>query len=311
MAASHGEFLYVSCETQHHLSGKGGKIGGRKGTADMEKATAFDFSPTNDSFLGITSLGRSDTLPGHHYGPAVRPYYLIHYILAGTGTFRVSDVEYHLHAGQGFLIEPNYQTYYVADKYTPWSYVWVGFTGKYADELVDQLGLSEDLPTFNNHYSYELVDCINHIMKLPPDKPENELLANSYLLRFLSFIARSKPINAPHTTLQKNQYVDQAIHYLSTHIATASTDQLARAVSLDRSYLSGLFKKTTGLTPSQHIRNFRITKARHLLESSQLTIDEIAQASGYEHANSFSRIFKRTYGLNPREYRKQAQGEHR
>ena len=98
----------------------------------MEKAVAFDYSPGKDSQLGITSVGRSDTMAGHRFGPAVRPYYLIHYILAGSGTFRVNGIDYHLHSGQGFFIEPNYQTYYIADELTPWSYVWLGFTGSYA-----------------------------------------------------------------------------------------------------------------------------------------------------------------------------------
>lgn len=74
---------------------------------------------------------------------------------------------------------------------------------------------------------------------------------------------------------------------------------------MDRSYLSILFKQATDLTPGQYIRNFRITKARHLLESSMLPIEKVAQQCGYDHANSFTRIFKQTYGMTPRKYRRQ------
>lgn len=270
----------------------------------MEKAVAFDYSPEKESQLGITSVGRSDTMAGHRFGPAVRPYYLIHYILAGSGTFQVNGVDYHLHSGQGFFIEPNYQTYYIADELTPWSYVWLGFIGSYATVLIQQLAISEQTPIFNNNHYYELADCVNQIIQHPLMNTATELRANSYLLRFLSLIADSTVVSG-HRATQRSPYVDRAIAYLAQHVTTASADQLARAVNLDRSYLSTLFKQSTDLTPGQYIRNFRITKARHLLESSMLPIEKVAQQCGYDHANSFTRIFKQTYGMTPREYRRQ------
>ena len=90
----------------------------------MERAIARDYTVSSQIEIGLTSVGRSDTMPGHKYGPAVRPYYLIHYILSGSGIFKVDNVTYHLHAGQGFLIVPNCRTTYIADKETPWSYIW-------------------------------------------------------------------------------------------------------------------------------------------------------------------------------------------
>lgn len=270
----------------------------------MEKAVAFDYSPEKESQLGITSVGRSDTMAGHRFGPAVRPYYLIHYILAGSGTFQVNGVDYHLHSGQGFFIEPNYQTYYIADELTPWSYVWLGFTGSYATALIQQLVISEQTPIFNNDHYYELADCVNQIIQHPLMNTATELRANSNLLRFLSLIADSTVVSG-HRATQRSPYVDRAIAYLAQHVTTASADQLAQAVNLDRSYLSILFKQATDLTPGQYIRNFRITKARHLLESSMLPIEKVAQQRGYDHANSFTRIFKQTYGMTPRKYRRQ------
>ena len=53
----------------------------------MERAIARDYTVSSQIEIGLTSVGRSDTMPGHKYGPAVRPYYLIHYILSGSGIF--------------------------------------------------------------------------------------------------------------------------------------------------------------------------------------------------------------------------------
>lgn len=272
----------------------------------MEKAISRDYAVSSNVELGLTSVGRSDTMSGHRYGPAVRPYYLIHYILSGSGIFKVNNVAYHLHAGQGFLIEPNYRTTYIADEETPWSYVWLGFTGKSAAAWIDQLNLSETSPVFNSDESYGLANCVNEILDLDSMTPENNLRALSCLFRFLSYIATGTIADVQQIKPKQNPYVTAAIHHVSHHLTTVTVDSLAQAVNVNRSYLTDLFKQNLDLTPSEYIRNFRITKARHLLESSELSIDQVAEHCGYQRTNSFTRVFKRTYGISPRQYRQQS-----
>lgn len=272
----------------------------------LEKAIARDYAVNPKIELGLTSVGRSDTMPEHKYGPAVRPYYLIHYILAGSGTFKVNNIAYHLHAGQGFLIEPNYRTTYVADKETPWSYVWLGFTGKSAATWVDQLNLSETSPVFSSDESYRLANCVNEILALNNLTPAKNLRAISYLFRFLSYIASGVVTNVQPIRPEQNHYVTQAIHHIGHHLTTVTVDNLAQAINVNRSYLTDLFKQDLDLTPSEYIRNFRITKARHLLESSDISIDQVAEQCGYQRTNSFTRVFKQTYGISPRQYRQQS-----
>ena len=76
----------------------------------MEDMQSINVPPAGESDLFLTTFGHSVTGPGHRYGPAVRSYHLIHFILAGKGTFQANQHTYCLHAGQGFLIEPDYQT---------------------------------------------------------------------------------------------------------------------------------------------------------------------------------------------------------
>lgn len=272
----------------------------------MEKAISRDYAVSLNTELGLTSVGRSDTMSGHRYGPAVRPYYLIHYILSGSGIFKVNNVAYHLHARQGFLIEPNYRTTYIADTETPWSYVWLGFTGKSAAVWIDQLNLSETSPVFNSDESYGLANCVNEILALDSMTPENNLRALSCLFRFLSYIATGTIADVQQIKLKQNPYVTAAIHHVSHHLTTVTVDSLAQSVNVNRSYLTDLFKQNLDLTPSEYIRNFRITQARHLLESSELSIDQVAEHCGYQRTNSFTRVFKRTYGISPRQYRQQS-----
>lgn len=246
----------------------------------MEIATSADFIVPASASLGITSIGRSDTMFGHFFGPSARPFYLIHYIISGSGTFEVNNIAYHLHAGQGFLIEPNYRTTYTADQETPWSYIWIGFAGNDAQQLIDQIKISEMMPVFDNVDSFGLVNCVNGILSLKELSPANNLLAQSYLLRFLSYIANSTLGKLSLPTSSQSSYVTVAIDYIGKNLSTISVDKLARGINVNRSYLAELFKKDMDLSPSEYIRNFRITKARHLLESSVLSIDNIAEQCG-------------------------------
>ena len=114
----------------------------------MENAIFIEFPEAEKEELHINNFGRSVTKPGHRYGPAVRSFYLIHYILDGEGEFSVNGASYRLRQGQGFLIEPDYLTTYTSDQERPWTYVWLGFSGRRAKSILNSIGLNQDSPVF-------------------------------------------------------------------------------------------------------------------------------------------------------------------
>jgi len=63
------------------------------------------------------------------------------------------------------------------------------------------------------------------------------------------------------------------------------------------------FKAATGYTPLDYVQTLRIEEAKQMLESSSVSVDDIACEVGYEDATSFRRLFKRSTGLRPHEYR--------
>lgn len=86
----------------------------------------------NQSLSGIPSIyfcGHEHCQPGHSFGPAVRPHYLIHVVLSGKGIFKHQGHTYSLKSGDSFLIKPMDSTYYEADRNNPWEYAWIGFNG--------------------------------------------------------------------------------------------------------------------------------------------------------------------------------------
>lgn len=72
----------------------------------MEDAYVLQLTGARFKDLYLCFCGMSKCEPNHSFGPAVRPNYIIHYILSGKGTYQVEDQKYELQGGQGFLIEP-------------------------------------------------------------------------------------------------------------------------------------------------------------------------------------------------------------
>ena len=85
--------------------------------------------------------------------------------------------------------------------------------------------------------------------------------------------------------------------------ADLSLSSLAASQSVSAGYLSSVFKKETGKTLSEYIREKRVKHASHLLKTTNLQIQTVALHCGIMDVHYFSKIFKKETGLAPKEYR--------
>jgi len=78
---------------------------------------------------------------------------------------------------------------------------------------------------------------------------------------------------------------------------------IAQSLNISPMYLSSLLKSLTGLTTQQHIHEKLIEKAKEKLSTTELSVSEIAFALGFEHSQSFSKLFKNKTKVSPLEFR--------
>lgn len=99
--------------------------------------------------------------------------------------------------------------------------------------------------------------------------------------------------------------VQQVTDYIAAHYgdSTLSIGTLAAYVGLTPTYLSHLFKKSTGLTIGQHLLDTRVEMAKRLMRDPQLKFYQVASMAGYEDANYFAKIFKKKTNMTPSEYK--------
>lgn len=133
--------------------------------------------------------------------------------------------------------------------------------------------------------------------------------ADHYRLMGMLYLALSVIANAQKDKLEApsgNAYVNHAISYIQNHYSMPmKVEELSDYVGINRSYFSDLFKQYTGMSPVKYLQNFRITKAQHMLTISELSIESIAFSCGYQSAEAFHKIFRKTTGMSPNAYRQE------
>nr|WP_067059410.1 response regulator transcription factor [Mucilaginibacter sp. L294] len=82
-----------------------------------------------------------------------------------------------------------------------------------------------------------------------------------------------------------------------------SVTYIAEALNISPGYLSGLLKSLTGQNTQQHLHNKLIELAKEKLSTTSLSVSEIAYELGFEHLQSFSKLFKTKTKLSPMEFR--------
>ena len=271
----------------------------------MENSYVLHLSDHNFNDLYLCLCGYSKCEPLHSFGPAVRPNYILHYILEGKGRYHAGDVQYALQAGQGFLIEPNVQTFYQADEKEPWTYLWIGFHGDKAGEYLRSIGLSSGHLTYRSSHSSELKQIVFNMLKNNTSSPTDQFFMQSLLYSFFAVLARDISAFPTSRTDGDNLYIRRALEYIHNNYSnTIRVSDIAAYVCIDRSYLSGIFKNTLKISPQEYLLTLRMDHAAGLLKNTQDKISSIAADVGYEDPLTFTKMFKKYKGMSPSEWRR-------
>lgn len=107
-----------------------------------------------------------------------------------------------------------------------------------------------------------------------------------------------------HSTKNYSAPIQKALVYIEAHLAeNLSLQTLADILNISPGYLSTLFRKETGQTLIDYINRKRVRHAMHLLKTTRLQVQTIAQHCGIMDVQYFSKIFKRITQMTPKEYR--------
>ena len=102
--------------------------------------------------------------------------------------------------------------------------------------------------------------------------------------------------------------LDRVMVAINSHLddSDLSVDMIADEVGISRVHLHRKMKELTGQTPHDFIRNIRLKQAANLLANQGMNVTEVMYACGFSNSASFSTVFKKFYGMSPRDYMNEA-----
>lgn len=260
-----------------------------------------------DQPLFVNCIGRVD-LPFKfttHERRGRHDYYLM-YLTSGSLDALIDGQECTIVPGDLVLFPPEREYRYTKISSADVQYLWVHFTGSKAEEMLEKLGFSGC-----GIFKLGIDEHISMLFMLIMEDfiLRDEYYAQSAANRLVSLlIAMRRRLDSNEAqTYDSMGRIFESIKYIHSNFQKPLTnEQLAEIEHLSVSQYIELFKKSTGATPRSYIIELRIRNSCDLLQRSDLTVAQIAQAVGYDDPHYFSRIFKSHRGVSPEQYR---QGE--
>ena len=165
---------------------------------------------------------------------------------------------------------------------------------------------------FDALYTLELPDVSFQAIDLPDFSTEQASALADVLAQYLSS-AMVADNNAPRQyedyaaelhSAQRSDIAYKVKEYLSRNLdKKLSLDEIASEVYLSRAYVSTLFKQQTGEGIFECLSRLRLERSKHLLAEGDLPLSQVALVCGYEDQSYFTKVFKKSTGFSPRQYR--------
>lgn len=258
-----------------------------------------NYEDSDDFYL--YELGTNKCVPLYSYEHLVKNRIIIHFVLNGKGIIRLNGKQYDVGPHQIFLIPDNVRTFYQADKDEPWEYIWFHIGGPKIPLILKEAGLTPEHPV------YSPVACADVIEDLARD------ILNNYTRQYycVGTLYKICDYMIENSASKKEQGIDSSLLYVKNVISyiqlkyseSIKIEDIAFALGLNRSYLTRLFKEATGYSLQDYLLTYRMKMAAKMLSNNDHSVSEIAQNVGYIDTFTFSKAFKRHFGMSPSAYR--------
>jgi len=225
--------------------------------------------------------------------------------VSGSGWAQVGDEHLRIGASSVLVVPAGIPHRYGSSQDSAWTIWWCHVRGTDAAELIETVAGSHT-NSFPIHEPARLVPFAENILtELQRDtSPARLISAAGAAWNLLTHIATDGILR------DRGEPVERAIAYLhETLDSSVRVPELSALVGVSPSHLSALFKRATGGGVLAYQTGLRMSRARHLLDATTLTVREVAAEVGYPDPLYFSRLFSKTQGQSPRDYRQRPQGQ--
>lgn len=262
---------------------------------------------TNDLYL--VHCGHQKCPPGYTYNHKIPNEYHLHFVLNGKGVLQINERLYHINKEDIFLIPKGVPVQYFADDENPWEYVWVTFDGALAEKYLNHVGISSETPVLTSSIPVKVyLPIVQKILDTNELTFANELKRVGYLFEMIAILTDAQSARKRENNqydYSGDTYVEYAVSIINHNYDHIKINDIAQYIGINRSYLTSIFKKKMNVSPQEYLVSYRLKRGAELLRTTSLSIQDISVSVGYDNPLTFSKMFKQTYGLSPKNYRQQ------
>lgn len=280
----------------------------------------------HDELWGLyaISIGSQSIPPNTSYPPKGHPTsywfkpdmgrvlqeYQILYITRGEGTFESSSCKpTKVTAGEIILLFPGEWHTYQPAKNKGWDEYWIGCNGKFIDDLFAHSFITKKQPIIHIGFNEQIIALFKQGIEIASFQKTayQQLLAGivSHLIANISYIEKNNAFRDKEIIL----LIEKARMIMRANSEENLTPQdIANSLNISYSWFRRIFKQYTGFSPSQYQMEIKIQQSKDLLNSSTMSIKEIAITLNFLSTSYFVTFFKSKTGITPTEYREMAHG---
>lgn len=153
--------------------------------------------------------------------------------------------------------------------------------------------------------SFFLADIFSQQVEEIENLPEVEAFKREIKFTYARMVKEEKNNEIVEGENQVNPLIAQVKDYVFHHLHGAiQVQDIAQALQVNPDYLSHLFSTSENITMIEYIRQEKVRRGENLLRYSDYRVQDIAFYLGFSSQSHFARIFQKTTGMNPNEYRK-------
>ncbi len=260
------------------------------------------------SGIVISAMGFFPNAQGHYID---RPYgcsdHLLIYCVNGKGFFSVDGETTHVSEQQFFVLPANVPHSYGSDNDDPWTIYYAHFKGpasSYVAKRLSGLHTLEYSDTSKIQHRIDIFCSLLNVLEASLDE-DALLFANMTFYSLLASLMEVKWFQeSKYNKIQGESFISMACHLMGEQISgKLDMKGLSSYFSCSPSSFYRKFHAATGYSPYDYFIRMKMMKARELLEQTSLKVSQIAHMVGYDDVYFFSRYFRKSFGLSPRDYR--------
>lgn len=230
--------------------------------------------------------------------------FLLLQTLSGRGVLKYKNKSYILEKNEIFIIDCMEEQYYATYGEDIWEFEYVHFNGSESRKYYERITENGE-PVLSIKENSIISLNIKKIYKMINKRETRvDIVASCLIVEILTEIL----MISYHSNMKDDmitEYVNSAISIIEKEYSNKLTlEYIARAVNINKFYLTKLFKKYTSEGLYEYLISFRINKAKELLRRSDMPIYEVSEKVGFESVSNFIKTFKESEEITPLKFRK-------